>query len=76
MKPRSSCLSVFKHGVNLASSPAPCIKLDGDQTGEVAQHLRALVALPEDQVSVPNTHKVVHHHLSLQSQGLLWGLHA
>ena len=29
--------------------------------GEVAQWLRALAALPEDQGSIPNTHMAVHN---------------
>jgi hypothetical protein len=36
----------------------------------MAQHLRALAALPEDPCVISNTHMVAHSYLKLQSQ---WG---
>jgi hypothetical protein len=38
-------------------------KMWRDEPGEVAQWLRALVALAEDLGSVPSTHMVVHNYL-------------
>jgi hypothetical protein len=33
------------------------------RAGEMAQQLRALAALPEDQSSIPSNHMVAHNHL-------------
>jgi hypothetical protein len=37
------------------------MQISGD--GEIAQGLRALAALPEDQGSIPNNHMAAHNHL-------------
>jgi hypothetical protein len=37
--------------------------------GEMAQWLRACVALAEEPSLVPDTHMVIHNHLSVQFQG-------
>jgi hypothetical protein len=39
------------------------LKKQKHQAGEVAQQLRALIALPEDLSSIPSNHMVVHNHL-------------
>jgi len=38
------------------------------QAGEMAQQLRALVALPEDQGSIPSTHRAAHNCLQFLLQ--------
>ena len=42
--------------------------------GEMAQQLRALIALPEYQGSVPSTHMATQNCLKIQFQGI-WYLH-
>jgi hypothetical protein len=47
----------------------PSVNINKNQTqglGEVTWHLRALVALADDQSSVPSTYTIAHNHLSLQ----------
>jgi hypothetical protein len=45
-----------------------------EETGEMAQQLSALSALPKDVCSIPSTYVVAHDCLQLQFQGTQWGI--
>jgi hypothetical protein len=56
-------LSVFEN-IGILGGKCTCLKNVYDCTGEMAQRLGALTALPEVLSSIPSNHMVAHNHLS------------